>query len=206
MTAYLNTGWRVVHTLHEDTLQKIAYRELGDAALWVDIAMLNGLKSPYLTGDALHPDIADGTVLLFGDNIKVPSSLEIKQSVTANQAFGIDLLLPTDGQLQDDGFGDLAIVAGVPNLAQALTMRLNNERGCLRFHPKYGNLAHRLRGYKSSNNIALLAVRWCEETLLADPRVMAVSDGAFTLRGDAVVVSVTAIVEDGAALRLQIEI
>lgn len=195
----------MVTTEYGQSLQQLAYRELQDASRWPEIARLNELRPPYLTGNKLHPGVASGQVLLYGTPIKIPSLGTMRQSITARAAYGSDLLL-SRGRLTADGAGGLALVQGVPNLKQALETRLSQEIGCLSFHPRYGNLAHRLKGTKSDANIHLLILQFCEETLLSDPRVKGVRDGVAASVGDAVRVTVTALVDSDSPLKLQIEI
>lgn len=198
-------GWRTALSNNGDTLQRLAYRELQDASRWPEIAWINDLRPPYLTGNKLHPGIATGQVLLWGHAIKIPGPATSQKGVTPTESFGRDVLL-TNGGFSVGVNGGLGLADGVPNLRQALQLRLENEIGCLEFHPKYGNAAHRLRGHKSTTNAWLLALRYCEETVLADPRVKSVSDGSATKEGDAILVALTALVDDGSSLRLQVEI
>lgn len=199
-------NWRTAKTNHGDTLQKIASRELQDASRWPEIIALNELRSPYLTGDPLHPGVIKGEVLRYGALIKVPSPIVNKNAgVTPSQAFGADVGL-VDGLLTANALGGLFLAIGVPNLRQSLQRRLEQEIGCLQFHPRYGNAAHRIKGRKQDNNLNLLAIRYCEETLLADPRIKATADGEATVSGDAVVIGITAFADDGTSLRLQLQI
>ena len=198
-------GWRTALSDYGDTLQRVAFRELQDASRWPELAWLNDLRPPYLTGNKLHPGIATGQVLLWGQAIKIPGPSTAQKGVTPTESFGRDVLV-TNGQFSVDKNGCLGLADGVANLRQALQLRLENEIGCLKFHPKYGNAAHRLRGHKSDAGAWLLALRYCEETVLADPRVKAVSNGSATKDGDAIVVVLTALVDDGSSLRLQVEI
>lgn len=201
-----STSWRTSATHYNDTLQNIAFRELQNAARWPEIARLNNLRPPYLTGDPLHPGIITGHVLLYGAWIKIPSpATSASTGVTPLQAFGADLSL-TNGRLTSDAAGGLALSRGIPNLKQALELRLKNEIGSLQFHPRYGNAANFLKGHKQDGNIHLLILRFCEETLLADPRVRGVSDGIATAVGDSVLISITALADGGARLKLQLEI
>lgn len=199
-------NWRTAKTNHGDTLQKIAARELQDASRWPEIIALNELRYPYLTGDPLHPGVIKGEVLRYGSLIKVPSPAVNKNAgVTPLQAFGADVKL-TDGLLTANALGGLSLASGIPNLRQSLQRRLEQEIGCLQFHPRYGNAAHRIKGRKQDNNLNLLAIRYCEETLLADPRIKATADGEATVSGDAVVIGITAFADDGTSLRLQLQI
>lgn len=198
-------NYRTVHLLHGDTIQRVAARELGDASRWPELVTLNDLRPPYLSGNEHHPGVVAGNVLLWGGAIRIPAPGGESKGVTAAAAFGADVAL-TDGLITDDGHGDVSLAVGIPNLRQALMLRLNNEIGCLPFHPKYGNSAFRIRGWKSDLNAHLLALRFCEETVLTDPRVKDVANGAVRQVGDAVVVTINALVRDGTALQLQVEI
>lgn len=200
----LQTGWRSAEVLQGDTLQELCNRELGDPARWAEIAWINGLIPPYLTGDKNDPRLAQGKLVLYGGRLRVPQNGTLRSGTTPVQAFGRDISLSDHGFLSADGNGDLSLVEGVPCLEQGLAMRLNNERGALLFHPKYGNEAHRLMGKKLSPTLALVAMRFCEETVAADPRVRAVSNSSYTVAGDALKVSLTADVDGHNPLRVQV--
>lgn len=201
-----NNKWRAVATNHNDTLQKIAFRELQSAARWPEIAQLNGLRPPYLTTEPQHPGIITGEVLLCGASIKIPApASSTPVGVAPLLAFGADLGL-INGKLTADAMNGLALVRGVANLKQALELRLKNAIGCLPFHSRYGNSAGRLKGHKQDGNIHLLILRLCEETLMADPRVNGVSGGSARPKNDAVLIQITALATDGTALKLQLEI
>lgn len=200
----MTTGWRVVKTEYGDTLPRIAMRELGDATRWPELAWLNNLLPPYLTSDPFLAGVASGRILVFGGVIRVPVAQAQKQGVTPAQSFGVDVRL--SGGALTVANGDLELAVGTPNLKQALELRLQNDKGCLPFHPKYGNDANKLRGHKADTNAHLLAIRFCEECLLGDPRVVSVQDGTAVQSGDAIKVDLTAVANDGAYLRLQAEI
>ena len=156
----LKSNWRTARTNHGDTLQKIAARELQDASRWPEIIALNELRYPYLTGDPLHPGVIKGEVLRYGSLIKVPSPVVNKNAgVTPLQAFGADVKL-ADGLLTANALGGLSLASGIPNLRQSLQRRLEQEIGCLQFHPRYGNAAQRIKGRKQDNNLNLLAIRY----------------------------------------------
>jgi len=200
-------GWKTAVTHHNDTLQKIALRELQDASRWPEIVALNGIRPPYLTGDHTNPGVLTGAVLLYGSLIKVPSPIANRSAgVTPLQAFGADVGLP-GGLITPDASGGISLASGISNLKQSLERRLSESIGCLQFHPKYGNAAHRLKGRKQDGNINLLILRYCQETLLADPRVKSTKDGTATISaGDTVLIAITALCDDGTSLRLQLEI
>lgn len=198
-------GWRTAQTEYGDTLQKIAARELQDASRWPEIAWLNELRPPYLTGDPSHLGVVAGRVLLWGGSIRIPTPSTARAGATAAEAFGVDVRLD-GGLLSADADGGLAVATGGANLRQALETRLRVGAGELQFHPRYGNAARRIRGRKADHNARLLALRFCEEAVLGDPRVRSVSAGSAEQAGDAIRVSLTAVVDDGVPLRLQVEI
>jgi hypothetical protein len=135
-----------------DTLVGLASALLGDARLWQEIAILNGLKPPYI--DAVGgvnlggPDNPLPGVLGIGDAISIPnfsrapSALPVlpvlgvsQEEDPAVQFLGRDFLLQEEGGLfdwvvdTDHGSTDFKTVEGIPNLGQGLTLRLSIERG-----------------------------------------------------------------------------
>jgi len=61
-------AYRIAETFHGDTMQTIAFRELGNANRWVDLVYLNRLRPPFITNDS---DLGVPGVLLAGNPIKV---------------------------------------------------------------------------------------------------------------------------------------
>ena len=99
------------------------------------------------------------------------------------------------------GFGltadrdDLAAVAGVDNLVQALLIRFNTPRGDLAAlgHPDYGSRLHELIGRSNDETTRNLVRLFTLETLRQEPRVGQVLDlGVQTVDGrpDLVLVSI----------------
>jgi len=121
-------------------------------------------------------------------------------SVDRERRFKRDLRLQFqatgDVDLAFDG-DDLATVAGVDNLAQALTLRLLIPRGDLTAlgHPGYGSRVHELLGNALDGPNLELLRRHVRHALLADPRVEQVVRVDVTPRRDAPsVVAVEALV------------
>ena len=165
------TGFRLVSIQRGDTLQAIAARALGDATQWAELVWINGLTYPYITDD---PIVASSTVLLSGKLIKVPASAAPAAATSdADTLFGIDLAL-VDGDLEDDGKGDLLTVAGLDNLEQALEDRLETGLGELIFHLDYGNGALDLIGHGNGPSEGQLSAEYVASCLRADPRVQTV--------------------------------
>lgn len=183
------SGYRWVETRWGDTLQAIAVRELGDAARWVDIANLNGLRPPYITGD---PEVATGSVLLYGKSLLVPSSAPlVSESTDPAAVFGSDCLL-VDGLLTEED-GDIVLVDGRGNLRQALSHRIKVAQRTLMFHLDYGSRLRTLVGSVDGATANALAAAFTRAALLADPRVKSIPNVVATITGDSI--SVVADVE-----------
>ena len=92
---------------------------------------------------------------------------------------GTDLRLVFTGDGRADiawSEGDLELVHGLDNLAQALTLRLLVQRGELAAlaHPRYGSRIHELIGQTLDRPNLDLLRRHVRRALLEDPRVAAV--------------------------------
>jgi len=178
------TGYRLTSTMYNDTLQRVAARELGDANRWVDLANINNLLPPYLTDD---PALASDRVLLTGGLLLVPSqSTPIHTAATGIDEDGLYLidLATKDGALQADDNGDIALCAGRDNLKASLIRRIEVEQGELLFHPRYGCLVRTIVGAVNGPTAALLAAQYVQASLKADPRVSAVLDCRAEVIGD----------------------
>lgn len=131
-------GIRAVDIHAEDTLQRIAARELGDASRWAEIALLNQLDS--------NADISSLSSLLVPSDAGTTSSVIGQTADTRlsndEKLYGRDLLLVQDA----DGkmtivFGqnnDLSTVSGIDNLIQAVVMRQRIQQGDLLEDLNYG--------------------------------------------------------------------
>jgi phage baseplate assembly protein W len=92
---------------------------------------------------------------------------------------GTDLRLVFSGDGRADiawSEGDLELVHGLDNLAQALTLRLLVQRGELTqlAHPRFGSRIHELIGATLDRPNLDLLRRHVRQALLGDPRVAAV--------------------------------
>lgn len=173
-------GYRFVDTQRGDTLQKIAARELGDAAQWGNLIAFNNLVPPYLTDD---PDAVVPGVLLTGSQILVPAGAPVIETTTdPAQVFDIDLLL-TGGQLSAVN-GDFATVSGRANLAQALKNNVETDRGSLLWHTTYGSLCRATIGAINGPTQAQVCAAYAKASLLLDSRVSAVDKAVATIVGD----------------------
>lgn len=181
-------GFRFVEIQHGDTLQRIALREMGDASLWPNLIDINDLTPPYLTDD---PALAGPKVKLFGHLLMVPAGEpQGEADPDAARIYGSDVAL-NKGLLQADETGDLALVAGVPNLKQALENRLATPLRDLLFHASYGCNVHSLKGEAGQPGIATLGAQFVRSAMLDDPRVREVGSAKANLTGDVLSVSAT---------------
>lgn len=174
-------SYRLVETFHSDTLQDVAARELGNANLWPELIWLNRLTPPYLTDNASE---VSATVLRNGSLIKVPAPKGVAtEDAKTGQVFERDCQL-VNKQLADDGLGDFAILAGVPNLKQQLTHRINTPRGQAKRHPDYGCLIWSLKGKVTGGTAAMLGAQYVKSTLEADYRISTVLRSEASIVGD----------------------
>jgi phage baseplate assembly protein W len=193
------TGYRRVQILTGDTPERIAQRELGDAARWYDVINLNGLAPPWIVDD---PALAvPGKVLLSAqDTLLVPSPAPTPSGVAETpEPFGKDLLLQ-NGQITESPSGDIQTVSGSANLVQAVHMRIGTRLAELVWHPTYGCRVWELLGRSNTPLNQQLAAAWVASSVRSDPRIAKVSNITASILGDAIPVTGTAVAIDGKRL------
>lgn len=176
-----------------DTLPSIAAEFLNDGNAWVEIAVLNNLKPPYVSVTG-----APGTVRP-GDTIAVPVVASLTTDAVAvaetpgTDRLGTDFVMiatpnaipgrPMFGMAIDKRtFKDFALVSGVDNFIQALAVRCSTERRALPLSPGYGFAPSiGLKSTRATHVLTRLALR---ETILQDPRVQSVSRVEFEVSAD----------------------
>jgi len=152
-----------------DTLATLAAKHLGDARLWQDLAVVNGLKPPFINKQAsLDLTKADEAVLPgslgIGDKIVIPSTSKGPVQLPILPVLGVKPWEPLEVQLLgrdmalelvedistpgnpkydipidvEGGSVDVKLVAGLDNLAQGLTQRLNIEKGTDTLYKRLG--------------------------------------------------------------------
>lgn len=200
MTDFTKTisGFRFVQTLHGDTLQAVALRELGDASKWSELIWLNKLKPPYLTDNAA--EVQTG-VLITGSTIRVPSaSAEVDAGLFPDEVFLADCSLEK-GEFEFEN-GDFAIVSGRANLHQALANRITTDHGELTFHGTYGANLGRLVGALAGPVRELVAADYIDDALRAENRIKSVTRVIATTTGDQLSVQAEVVPVTGANLNV----
>ena len=181
------TGVRRIEVLWGDSLQRIALRELGDAAAWTQIALLNELRPPYIVN---LPAEASAYVAVAGDSIMVPAPSTLASVDTdPDKVFYRDLNLD-NGRLSATG-GCLNLVSGIPNLSQSLMIRIKTVTSELMFHPDYGCWVSTLRGHVNDAIAESLAAMYVESALVEDDRVASVLSCVAVSDGDKISVTAT---------------
>jgi hypothetical protein len=178
-----------------DDLRSIALRELGDATNWVTLVIINELKPPYIA------DIASNGVLTYGDAIKIPSSSSYIDAGSDSAAvFSIDISAAKKKLTVVNG--DLAVVSGLANLYQALTLHIDVDKKELGFHPEFGCYVRSVMGAMNGPIAGQLAAFYVKSALIEDVRVNYVSSCTATVVGDVINVEATVVPISGKPLDL----
>ena len=207
------TGFREVTIRFGDTIASIASKELGDARRWIDVALANGIKAPYISEEGLPGTLRPGETILIpttaatqpiqqvrsaGDPVLGESQLEA--------LFGKDLLI----RAQSDGTYDLAVdptdfedilaVGGLPNLEQAVVSILSTEQGS---NLLYRNVGYsRIVGQKGTVERVVEGRSKIVEAVQRDPRVSRVKNASMSLDQDVLEVSLEVIATDATSQRV----
>lgn len=131
------------------TLERMAQKELGDSTRWGEIVEVNGLKAPYVTDDlssTLEGVLRPGDTYLIPTPARngfsqVPAAKEIKTTVGLSElekSLGTDLKLTADFDLSLSNSGDLDVVSGAQNMAQAVILKLAYQKGEIMRYPELG--------------------------------------------------------------------
>jgi hypothetical protein len=142
----------------------------------------------------------DAKVLVTGQTVYLPAdsalgTIEGSESISTSEVLtaigGIDYALAEDGDLEDDGFGDIGTHVGVENIAQSVNHRLRTRRGSLPKHLSYGSNLHTLIGKAYLPYINKLVELDIIDTLGYDDRLGEVSLNTVSLAGTSVYVDLT---------------
>ncbi len=177
----------------EDTIESMARRTLGDASRWLELVLLNNLRAPYVSRGGngrdvlrpndrfLYPSDTAGT----GNN--VARAQDEQNSGTVQARLGADVRLEGSMEAADWAVenGDIGLVSGGANYAQATQMRVSTLLGSLPFHPSYG--VPFAVGKKMTELTSLTKWRMdVEGSLLQDPRTASVNGLFVAVNGNTV--------------------
>jgi hypothetical protein len=122
-----------------DTIERLAYRLLGDVSRSWEVIDLNGLVYPFfdtLGGD--EPCTTGPNIVRPGDQIYLPPDALVPQSEVSQTAMDVDLfgrdIDLTSGYIQFN-LGEIFTLEGVKNITQALIERVRTTAGELVLHP-----------------------------------------------------------------------
>lgn len=185
----------IVHTVGAgDTIQAI-----GDlyGVDWTELVVINGLEYPYIDDDLILNEYEDiDSVAKIGSKlviptvgINIPNKVNNSSTEVEKYAFGCDLDLFTyeetlnhvvnlenEGQLVDDGKGDIKLSEGIENLRQQLIIRLGTLKGSLLLHPEFGSNILNYIGKKTTQETLVDVSLDVQECLLGDFRVNGIDD------------------------------
>ena len=189
----------------DKSLEEYVYEATGDTSKTQQVAEMNGLTYPYISaaptyqgglnkfltmGDILYIPV-DKDFVSGDNNVKINS-----QKLSGNfyeEILGRDLKLTknthattgvSEFNLAIDPNGDLALVAGKPNMEQAIDIKLNTERGELTPHPEFGIVP--VVGHKGTYNINFNLYLSLNDTMLSDGRIKELIDTYVKISGDIV--------------------
>jgi hypothetical protein len=173
------------------SIEDVAYRELGDHTRWIEIVQLNNLIPPYIseTSDNVRIKVPGDRLLIPNETKSSRSNIKIikenkynKQLTETEKRLGIDIKLNDKFDFVVTNNNDFALSVGGNNAAQAFIIKLNINKGDLKFHKEIGiNLSI---GEKT-NNIDNLYDE-IVSTILHDPRFSEINNFRLGLEGGTV--------------------
>ena len=209
----------------DDTVQSIAFSQLGSTDYWTDLVEQNNLVYPYIVATNADRMKDPEHLLSYGDRMFLPVSNSLadlnlsnvnmyNQNQIYDVAMGMDLGLDIDAtngydesiaKLTSDG-QDLTSVSGVNNLKQSIALRLLTRRGTLLNHPNYGTDLMNYIGENITNETLQLLKVEIKRTVSTDERVSSVDINKAYLDGPKalIVVEITPI-SGGEAFKLFVE-
>ncbi len=146
---FSNTAAKQIELKEGITMERLAQEQLGDSSRWGEIVELNNLKAPFIVND---PDDTRSNLLHPGDKVlipiplqngfsQVPDAKEIKTTVGFNEiekSLGSDFKLTNDFDLALTSSGDLDVISGANNMAQAVLLKLSYEPKEVIRYPEMG--------------------------------------------------------------------
>ena len=173
-----------------DTLETVALREMGNPDAWLTLAALNKMSAANM--------YKDGKPLSAGDVLLVPDPGGGKAvSYDQEHAYGVDLLLGSDGDLQllNANADDVKLARGAIALQQGLTHRMLIKKGDSVVFPQMG-LTHGPGDGSTFVRVADTIADVVDQTE-ADPRIKSCIIESAIDGGSTIIVRSVAIAHDG---------
>jgi hypothetical protein len=207
------TGFREVTVLFGDSLPSIAARELGDARRWLDLALANDLKSPYISEEGVPGTLRPGQPILIPTTEPPTPTEQVRSAGNPEEGTSqLEALFGTDFQLapQADGSYDLVVnpgtktdfvtLSGLDNISQAVSTILSVDKGSYLLHLAVG--LDRIAGRPGTVERVIEARSRVVEAIQRDPRVESVRNANFRLVNDTLEVDVEVQTTDTSPLRV----
>lgn len=207
-------GFREYVVMVDDLLATIAAREMGDARRWIDIALANDLRAPYISSSGFPDTVGPGDTILI-PTLRSNAEIENVRS-SGNSALGASqydemlgrdwMLIPHENGWQvtwaleaAGGNVDLSTVAGMPNMEQAIETILNTVRGTCPMFMQLGYVD--VVGKAGTLDRVFEAQLRITEALLRDPRIENVRVPRFHAEKDTVSAEVETTLKNSMQLR-----
>lgn len=169
----------VVETVQESDTSAfdIALRVFGSRTMWLRIVRANDML------DARTK--RDGTTLLIGDRILVPSAIGVSKN-QVNDIYGTDIAIGQDGDFVLSGTTDIAVVTGIDNVDQNLTHRFKTVKGENKAFPEFG--LPKIIGTIATSDLSGQVMSAVKQQTVRDHRVSGISQMSVSREGGTVTV------------------
>ena len=174
-----------------DNIHTLATRLLGHPGKFPILVAANSLNPPYISKSGGIGVLKPGDKILYPEatnlTSKVNNTGNLTQKSVNDTIYGTDLKLYPSSKtgkldLALSQTGSVALVSGVDNVVQAITLKFATENGELPRHPQYGAAA---RIGSKATPATLAGIRLdTEHTLMSDPRVAGISSLNFVAKED----------------------
>lgn len=185
-TSQIETPVKVVHVLKNESLEELAFRELGDSDKASLIMEFNNLVPEDIFGEGWNgralniPYTDDGDI----ENLRYNFVLDAQRGI---EAMGRDMA----NEIEAFG-GDLVLLNYTDNFFQSLDNIIQTPAGAFPDDPDYGNRAIKLQDGAIPQTVGQMVATEFTRALLTNPRVLEVSN--------------VTVVKDGAAVRVKYQI
>lgn len=134
---------QTVYTIRAgDTLQDVAARFLGDSGRWYDVAVLNGLISPFVSLSGLPGTVGPGDKIVLPADASVDGEVQGADLADAErELYGIDFAIDRNGRMPVEPGrypADVQLVSGVECVRQGLRITFGTVQGEDVFQPWFG--------------------------------------------------------------------